>query len=285
MNDVTAYICLPILAAVAAAPLLEAEEYPMPHIDALPQEAVVAPVDMAGRLRLLRETMALADMLRDVAEDPGIYAAPAATVRLVVDKFLLPRWQVLTQHPATELRELCLLADAIDWQGDWLLDMAEGDSCVALARDAESLTCLERLQKAAQAVARRLERGAEPQLAAELRRGLALLGGEQVLQLPAQLLEQRWAKDYKTAYAFFCEFKAALAQEDAAAMSALADYTDYLLQGEADVLRLNALAAVYARVCRAEYRVRRPRWSISSEMQAAMQPFLQRLPALRGVLP
>ena len=252
----------------------------------LPAEAVVLPPDMAGRLALLRETVELVEMLQAVVEDSGMYVAPDASIRMMVDKWLLPRCRELQRLSAAELGGLCLLADGIDWQSTWLLDMAEGDSCVAFPRaEAEPLTCLERLQKAAQVVEHRLSVPGEEPVKAELRRLLSALGGEHVLLQPARLLQQRMARDYKTVYSFFCEFKAALEQEDVAAMRELVAYTDYLLQSEADELRVNALAAVYARVCRAEYEVRPLTCRVDPAMQEALLPFLRRLPALRGVLP
>ncbi len=262
-----------------------AEEEPLPHVDILPAEVVELPGDMAGQLTLLREATELAEMLVPVAETPGLYVVPAATARLVVRKWLLPRCRALQQLPPARLRELCLLADAIDWQGAWLLDMAEGDSCVAIPREAEPLTCPERLAKVAAVLRRRLSAPGEEALRAELSYLPEALGGQQVLELPAKLLEQRMAKDYKTAYFFFCEFRAALEQGDAVAMQELVAYTDYLLQCEADTLRLNALAGVYASVCRAEYKLRPPAYVVSPAMLSAVQPFLLLLPNLRGVLP
>ena len=276
-------LIIPVLAACSC--MAAVVETPIPHIDNLPAEQAVLPADMTGQLALLRETMALAEMLQPVAEEPGLYVAPAATARMVVRKWLLPRCRALQQLPSERLAELCLLADAIDWQSAWLLDMAEGDSCVAIPREADPTTCLERLLKTAQALRERLAARGEDALKAELHFFLDALGGTRVLALPSQLLEQRLAKDYKTAYSFFCEFRAALEQGDVAAMQALTDYTDYLLQSEADVLRLEALAEAYATVCRAEYRVRPPAYSLSPAMRAAVQPFLQLLPNMRGILP
>ena len=276
-------LIIPVLAACSC--IAAAEETPIPHIDNLPAEQAVLPADMAGQLALLRETMALAEMLQPVAEEPGLYVSPSATARMVVRKWLLPRCRALQQLPSERLQELCLLADAIDWQSGWLLDMAEGDSCVAIPREAEASTCLERLQKAAQALRKRLAAPGEEELKAELHFFLETLGGTRVLALPSQLLEQRLVKDYKTAYSFFCEFREALEQGDVAAMQELTGYTDYLLQREADALRLDALAGVYATVCRAEYRVRPPAYSLSPAMRAAAEPFLQLLPNMRGILP
>jgi len=274
-----------VLLALALAEAVSAGES-CSFAESLPAETVVLPPDMAGQLALLRETVALVEMLQAVVEASGMYVAPDASIRMMVDKWLLPRCRELQRLSASELSGLCLLADGIDWQSTWLLDMAEGDSCVALPRaEAEPLTCLERLQKAAQVVEHRLSAPGEEAVKVELRRFLSTLGGQQVLLQPARLLQQRMARDYKTVYSFFCEFKAALEQEDVPAMRELAVYTDYLLQSEADELRINALAAVYARVCRAEYEVRPLTCRITPTMQDALLPFLRRLPALRGVLP
>ncbi len=250
----------------------------------LPAEVVTLPPAMAEQLALVRETIEVAEMLQMVLEDPGMHVNPEATIILMGEKWLLPRCRALSELPGEKLRELLLLADAIDWQSAWLLDMAEADSCVSMPREAESTTCLERLVKVAQAVERQIENGFSPRMEVDLIFLREDLGGEEMLKLPAQLLEQRWARDYKTVYSFLSEFKAALEQGDADAMAGLRDYTDYLLQSECDRLRVDALAAVYAAVCQAEYRVRPARFRVDSAMQAALQPFLEQLPSLRGML-
>jgi hypothetical protein len=261
------------------------EERPNAHVVDLPAEVVTLPSTMAGQLALVRETVEVAEMLQTVLEAPDVYVNPQETVCLIGEKWLLPRWRALSELPSERLCELLLLADAIDWQSAWLLDMAEADSCVSMPREAETATCLERLVKAAKAVERQLTNGASPALQEELVRLMEELGGEKLLKRPAQLLEQRWVRDYKTVYSFLAEFKAVLEQGDAAAMAGLRDYTDYLLQSEGDRLRVDALAAVYASVCQAEYKVRPARFRIDAAMQQALQPFLEQLPALRGVLP
>ncbi len=253
-------------------------------VSELPAETIALPSTMAGQLALVRETIEVAEMLQTVLEDPGMQVNPQVTVHLIGQKWLLPRWRVLAELPGEKLSELLLLADAIDWQSAWLLDMAEADSCVSMPREAETATCLERLVKAAKAVERQLTNGASPALQEELVRLMEELDGEKLLKRPAQLLEQRWVRDYKTVYSFLAEFKAVLEQGDAAAMAGLRDYTDYLLQSEGDRLRVDALAAVYASVCQAEYKVRPARFRVDAAMQQALQPLLEQLPALRGVL-
>lgn len=74
----------------------------------------------------------------------------------------------------------------------------------------------------------------EPEKAA-WRELLSLLGGEQVLVLPHQLLDQRWAKDYKTAFSFFKDFCSAVGTADeVTALRLLAEQAEvmaYLEQG------------------------------------------------------
>ena len=255
------------------------------HVVDLPAEIVTLPPTMAGQLALVRETIEVAEMLQTVLDAPGVYVNPQATVSMIGEKWLLPRWRALSELPSERLCELLLLADAIDWQSAWVLDVAEADSCVSMPRDEDSTPSLERLAKVAQAVERQMKNGDSPGLQAVLVSMVEAMGGETLLNVPAQLLEERWVRDYKTAYSFLTEFKAALEQGDAAAMAGLRAYTDYLLQSEADRLRVDALAAVYASVCQAEYKVRPAQFRIEPAMQQAMQPFLEQLPALRGVLP
>ncbi len=240
---------------------------------------------MAGQLALVRETIEVAEVLQTVLETPDVYVNPQATVCLIAEKWLLPRWRALSELPSERLRELLLLVDAIDWQSAWVLDAAEADSCVSMPREEDTTPCLERLVKVAQVVERQMKNGDSPELQAVLVSMVGAMGGGALLKLPAPLLEERWVRDYKTAYSFLAGFKSALEQGDAAAMASLHAYTDYLLQSEADCLRVDALAAVYASVCQAEYKVRPAQFCIDTAMQQAMQPFLERLPALRGVLP
>ena len=251
----------------------------------LPADSVSLPPTMAGRLALVRETIELVEMLQTVVEEPEMQVSAAASVRLMGEKWLLPRCRVLQQLSSEQLSELLLLADAIDWQGAWLLDMAEADSCVAMPRPAESGSCLERLQIAAASIKKQMLNTRYPELAAELQALVKVVGGAPLLEAPARLLSQRMVRDYKTVYAFLSEFKAALEQGDATAMADLRDYTDYLLRNEVERLRVDALAAVYASVCRAEYKVRPPRFRVDSAMQQALHPFLAQLPSLLGVLP
>ena len=251
----------------------------------LPAEEVALPPSLVEQLELVRETIEVVEMLQTVLEDPGMHVNPHTALSLMGDKWLLPRWRALAELPKEKLCELLLLADAIDWQSAWMLDMAEADSCVSMPRDGEQTTCLERLANAAQVVERRLKSGYSPELEVSLLFLLEDLGGQELLKLPAQLLDERWARDFKTVYDFLLDFKAALVQGDAEAMAGLRDYTEYLLQSEYDRLRVNALVAAYASVCQAEYKVRPATFRIDAAMQQALQPFLEQLPALRGVLP
>ncbi len=277
--------CL-ILSLLISALSIQAEEViPNAHVVDLPAEVVTLPPSMAGQLALVRETVDVAEMLQTVLDAPGVYVNLQATVSMIGEKWLLPRWRALSELPSERLCELLLLADAIDWQSAWVLDVAEADSCVSMPREEDTTPCLERLVKVARAVEQQMKNGDSTGLQADLVSLVADMGGGALLKLPAQLLEERWVRDYKTVHSFLAEFKAALEQGDAVAMAGLRAYTDYLLQSEADRLRVDALAAVYASVCQAEYKVRPAQFRIEPAMQQAMQPFLEQLPALRGVLP
>lgn len=275
-----------ILSLLVSVLSIHAEEISLnAHVVDLPAEVVTLPSSMAGQLALVRETVEVAEMLQTVLDAPGVYMNPQETVCLIGEKWLLPRWRALSELPSERLCELLLLADAIDWQSAWVLDVAEADSCVSMPREEDTTPCLERLVKVARAVERQMKNGDSPGLQADLVSLVAAMGGGALLNVPAQLLEERWVRDYKTVHSFLAEFKAALEQGDAVAMAGLRAYTDYLLQSEADCLRVDALAAVYASVCQAEYKVRPAQFRIDAAMQQAMQPFLEQLPALRGVLP
>lgn len=150
----------------------------------------------------------------------------------------------------------------------------------------------------------------EPEKAA-WRELLSLLGGEQVLVLPHQLLDQRWAKDYKTAFSFFKDFCSAVGTADeGTALRLLAEQAEvmaYLEQGgKEEHIRVSyLLEAFYQSVSQFREHARmvaerRPSFSVEeSEPYAspvfpqhlrtearlkALQPFVETYPKLRELL-
>lgn len=216
--------------------------------------------------------------------------ARVAYLKETTDK-LRPACERLRALPADELLQLVLLADAIAWQRDWVIDSYKSThSDVIIPEHKSGLEILVELSDYF-LEEQRFTASCNAEDAA-IRELLSLFGGEDCLSLPRRLLDQRIAKDYKTAYYFFEDFLAATQLPDDEAclrrLAELAPLLDYLLQGgEADCLRVAALADAYA------YALRRvhgkapkhlpilPAESPESEREKALNAFFDKLPALR----
>ncbi len=216
-----------------------------------------------------------------------------AQVTLTINNEILPLVAELRKLPPDELRQLCLLADAMLWQGRWARMVAQGDSgmCSVCTEDEAIEGYFEDWCRLAHEIEVVLAGEQRPAEAAELCRMLAVMGGgEQVLQLPRQLADERLCRDYKTAIGFFRDFVVALEQGNAAALAELQPVLDYLVQGGmADRLRVGAMAEQYAQVSVLRLLVDREgesrEFSLSPDMQTALQPLMERLPELRLFLP
>lgn len=225
---------------------------------------------------------------------PSNKAACVDVVKAATES-LRPVCARLRALPATELRQLVLLADAIAWQSDWVRYsyMAEHNGDAVLQ---SSLCGLELVAELSDFIVEALQ---HPSSSAEeetaLRELLTLFGGEAYLPVPRRLLDYRLAKDYKTAYLFFEEFYDACLSADAAAcvekLKELESWLDYLLQGgEADRLRVAALACAYRQAVSAQ-KLPRPVYVTGEEKvmtvleikrKEALETFFNKLPALKG---
>ncbi len=223
------------------------------------------------------------------ADKPSVEAR-VAYLKETTEK-LRPACERLRALPADELLQLVLLADAIAWQRDWVIDSYKSAHSDVIIPEHKS--GLEILVELSYTIRRKLSYSSTSQAEVDaLLSLLSLFGGVDSLLLPRQLLDQRIAKDYKTAYYFFEDFLAAaqLTDEEACLrrLAELAPLLDYLLQGgEADCLRVAALADAYA------YALRRvhgkapkhlpllPAESPESEREKALNAFFDKLPALR----
>lgn len=226
----------------------------------------------------------------DAAADKPSVEARVAYLKETTEK-LRPACERLWALPADELLQLVLLADAIAWQRDWVIDSYKSAHSDVIIPEHKS--GLEILVELSYTIRRKLSYSSTSQAEVDaLLSLLSLFGGVDSLLLPSQLLDQRIAKDYKTAYYFFEDFLAAtqLTDEEACLrrLAELAPLLDYLLQGgEADCLRVAALADAYA------YALRRvhgkapkhlpllPAESPESEREKALNAFFDKLPALR----
>ena len=226
----------------------------------------------------------------DASADKPSVEERVAYLKETTDK-LRPACERLRALPSDELMQLVLLADAIAWQRDWVIDSYKSEHSAVVISEHKS--GLENVVELSYTIRRKLSYSSTSQEEVDaLLSLLSLFGGVDSLLLPSQLLGQRIAKDYKTAYYFFEDFLAAaqLTDEEACLrrLAELAPLLDYLLQGgEADCLRVAALADAYA------YALRRvhgkapeplpilPAESPESEREKALNAFFDKLPALR----
>ena len=226
----------------------------------------------------------------DASADKPSVEERVAYLKETTDK-LRPACERLRALPADELLQLVLLADAIAWQRDWVIDSYKSEHSDVVISEHKS--GLENVVELSYTIRRKLSYSSTSQEEVDaLLSLLSLFGGVDSLLLPSQLLDQRIAKDYKTAYYFFEDFLAAaqLTDEEACLrrLAELAPLLDYLLQGgEADCLRVAALADAYA------YALRRvhgkapeplpilPAESPESEREKSLNAFFDKLPALR----
>ncbi len=250
-------------------------------------QAAEAELVLRGHLAMVRQLAQGLTTLRYDLKIPERHSQ----VTLTINNEILPLVAELRKLPPAELRQLCLLADAMLWQGRWARMVAQGDMgmCVVCEEDAIE-GYFEEWSRLAHEVEVVLAGERRPAVAAELCRMLVAMGGEQVLQWPQQLADVRLCRDYKTATVFFRDFVAALEQGNSAALTELQPVLDYLLQGgTADRLRVGAMAEQYARVAVLRLLVDREveggGFSLSPTTQAALQPLVERLPELRLFLP
>ncbi len=221
---------------------------------------------------------------------PSNEAELAAAVKSATQK-LRPVCTRLRALPPAELRQLVLLADAIEWQSDWVRDSFMAEYAGA---DVQPRPCgLEIVAELSDFIGEALQHShLSAQEEAALRELLSLFGGQDYLPMPRRLLDHRLAKDYKTAYQFFEEFTAASLLEDDDAclekLNELSTWLEYLLQGgEADRLRVFALARAYEQALAAQ-KLPRPMFVFGEYMTASelkrkkvLTPFLKKLPELK----
>ena len=201
----------------------------------------------------------------------------------------------LRQLPPEQLKQVCMLADAILWQSDWIVR----DYCSEVVPDIafEWLDWgFEELGTCAGLVKKRLDC---PTATAEEKSAwyelIQELGGEVVLELPDKLLQERWAKDYKTALTFYKEFCAATTEKNEAMclrkLNEQAEVLAYFRQsGDVELLRVNALVAAFEEALdtmKDASPFPRPilseKYCTPARMQA-LEPFFTALPALKSLL-
>lgn len=208
---------------------------------------------------------------------------------------LRPYCARLRQLPPEQLKQVCMLTDAILWQSDWIVR----DYCSAIVPDIEFEWLdwgFEELATCAFLIQRRLDsRTATGEEKAAWLELLQELGGTASLEIPDRLLNERWAKDYKTALTFYIEFcEAAAAKDETACLKKLreqAKVLEYFRQGgKTELLRVNALVAAFVEALdtmKDASPFPRPilseKYCTPARMQT-LEPFFTALPALKSLL-
>ena len=249
----------------------------------------------------LRDVLCAYDSLKKLSDCYRLYDSKAlphsqlvATIKTTTDA-LRPICSRLSSVPADEIKQVVMLADAIIWQADWVdgmyhaeyeLDVPESGACgLELLRELRGLI-VESIQYP-------LTPHDESEAWCEL---AALFGGEPVMTQASYWLDERLAKDYKTAYYFLKDFTAALAMEDGAAsaqlLQELVPTLAYLLQGgESDRLRMMYLTLAFSNTLRS---VRLAMGDTSQSLVSVPQMNARRevlveltkqLPALQSLIP
>ena len=191
----------------------------------------------------------------------------------------------LRQLPPEQLRQVCMLADAILWQKEWIKDELMVEHGIDTDRDEmDIIHGFEKLAVEAEWL-RSIEKS--PEREALLRE----FGGEATLDLPARLLQERWAKDYKTALTFYKEFCAAACEADeTTALSKLREQAEVLAYfqkgGDLEMIRINNLARTYVdfMLFDVELLPKIPKNQLTPARMQALEPFFTALPALKSLL-
>ena len=201
----------------------------------------------------------------------------------------------LRQLPPEQLKQVCMLTDAILWQSDWIVT----DYCSEVVPDIafEWLNWgFEELRISAGLVKDRLDSpSATAEEKAAWRELLNELGGEAALELPDKLLKERWAKDYKTALTFYKEFCAAATEKKEAVclrkLEEQAEVLEYFRQGgKIELLRVNALVSAFEEALATMKddspfpRPILPKKRRTPARMQALEPFFSAIPALKPLL-
>lgn len=202
----------------------------------------------------------------------------------------------LAQLPPDTRQKVIMLADAVLWQGQWMQAVYAGECGIDYEAPEldEGFETLVLLSNEIQCILAGTD--TPPELRQAVLQLLELLGGETALQRPAQLLQQRWAKDYKTALEFFKAFCAAASREnEQASIDALRELHHSLqyfkTSGHWEMLRLNTLAEYFRLTLIDIGRYEHPFGSpilpaerCTPRRMHALAPFFESLPGLQKLL-
>ncbi len=173
----------------------------------------------------------------------------AVEIRATAEK-IRPYCDRLRQIPADKLRKLCILADAVMWQKEWVYRTYLGEHGVRMKPSHEiGFEVLVYLMKI---VPQRLasDSVSDEEKSAWKELINCILGDETIFPTPERLMSWRKGKDYKTALNFFKDMASALSTEDEALSLKLlqeqSEVLDYLLQdGEYERIRVAHLLSAF----------------------------------------
>ena len=273
---------LPCSAAAPAAPATRQVQAAYTTADAL-QDATAA-YDILSRVNSLFCSIGCPHLM---AED----TMPIPEQIRLLTQELRPYSTRLHQLSPEQLKEVCMLADAVLWQRDWIIR----NYCTDIIPDIEFEWMdwgFEELSTCAHLINERLNSSkATDEEKAAWSELLQELGGETALEIPAKLLQKRWAKDYKTALTFYTEFCTAAMEKDEATclkmLSEQAEVLEYFRQGgDIELLRVNALVAAFRdalEIIGFSFPIL-PQQSCTPARMQALEPFFTALPALKPLL-
>lgn len=267
-------ISIPLLALLVG-PVTDAAVFP----EQLAPVCAPAASDMEKQLQ---DVFAVNDALCALYGDDDLTAqtihAAAVQVR--------PACERLARLSPARLKQICLLADAVLWQRDWVYRVHLGETGVEMEPGAA--VGLELFHLMAQKVQYRLNApsvsGGEKIAWMEL---ATALGGASVFERPGEWLHDRLATDYKTALTFFRNFHAAAALADDAQalpllLEELATLNYLIMEGEAARIRVNHLAAAFCSAVKAVQGAPVPA-EMSDQRQAMLKIYFGKLPGLRAL--
>ena len=218
-------------------------------------------------------------------------------IRTITQK-IRPSIARLRTLPPEQLKQVCLLADAILWQKGWI----EVTYCTEINPDIEFEWMdygFELLDCYTDSIRKRLHSKSTPEAEkAAWHEMLQEFGGEAALELPGKLRQQRWAKDYKTTLGFFKEVCAAAVEKNEAAclekLREQAGVLEYFRQGgEMELLRVNGLVEGFREALSTLTTLAKnspfprpvlPEHRRTAARMAALEPFFTALPELRNLL-
>ena len=282
-------LCLGLLPCSAVTPA----QAPAPQVQAAYTTADALRDTTAAYHILCRVNSLISNITYPALRDEDALPVPEQIQQITQE--LRPYCARLRQLPPEQLKQVCVLTDAVLWQSDWIIT----SYCTEVIPDIafEWLDWgFEELATCASLIRRRLNTpSATAEEKAAWRELLQEFGGTASLEIPDRLLNERWAKDYKTALTFYQEFCTAAAEKDEATclkmLNEQAEVLAYFRQsGDVELLRVNALVAAFEEALDTMKdaspfpRPILPKKHRTPARIQALEPFFTALPALKSLL-